>query len=489
MLKYAELMKRKEYVAQLAKDCGYIKLSRSLADCGTFAQTIANKTLDKHYAYNILRCHSSFCPLCSAIKARSNAEKLETILYYELTRKWKSGTPKYKLLFITLTCPNAPLTIKGVYRTYRYLLNVSRRFINDPRIKGWGKGNNGIAKGIIRKFEYTYHSGINIHFHLPVLVRSSYFEKGHMKSKEWFDKVYKDSCKGKPYNIMIASAYYKNGKFGKKHYLNKKTPKRMIRKVARKVAKEVGKYVGKDNPETQAMKKKKKNKKHKVPKAERKAVRAFKAVYTNFKGITPIYYFGLFRSGNHMYKKHALDKYKEKMSKDNTLYVYSDDRAWKNKQSKSLGIKLISFNVLTKLIRQSIKEHINRRVLIGGKIFNTNNIMLKAIVKKHDRELKLRVKVNHFRDLYKRLFNIGRRKAIKQSSYLIKVADAYIDSSNYDYMNDKLDKSKSQIEKAGKILLKVQNLENSYAFFIGDYVEPYYMNASHRKLYIEKEFN
>lgn len=182
-------------------ELGYKKAERVLF-CGEYLEFAKlNEDLRLHRAFF---CKSKLCALCSWRRAMKNSWELQQILEVAYKRY-----PKARFLFLTLTEENADFgnleealktMQRSIYKLFQY---------KDVRLDLIGYAR--ATEITINSKKKTYHQ----HMHCLLMVKSTYFKKGHYLSQDDWSKLWQKARKldYKPIvNIQTIKPSKKDGK-------------------------------------------------------------------------------------------------------------------------------------------------------------------------------------------------------------------------------------------------------------------------------------
>lgn len=124
-------------------------------------------------------CHFRHCPVCTARKAWVMGQRVK-----EFYDSIKNNYPTHHLLFLTLTAPNPK--IQDLRNALKAMNKAWDRFSK----RKWFKE---LVVGFIRFTEVTRdekrpNTHAHPHFHVMLLVKSSYFGKSYIKQAEWQER-------------------------------------------------------------------------------------------------------------------------------------------------------------------------------------------------------------------------------------------------------------------------------------------------------------
>jgi len=141
-----------------------------------FSQIVSKDTGEiKIKLNNAHFCRVRHCPVCQWRKSLMWKAR-----FYKAIPQIMEDHKSARWLFLTLTVKNCE--IKDLKSTIQHMNNSFRKIINREHFK---KYNLGFVKTteITRSHDGTAHP----HFHILLLMNSSYFRRGYMKQEEWRD--------------------------------------------------------------------------------------------------------------------------------------------------------------------------------------------------------------------------------------------------------------------------------------------------------------
>lgn len=149
------------------------KKANRVRSCGNLLRFM--KTPSGLKLYQTWFCHSRLCPLCSWRRSMKNSFELRKVLEEAYRRK-----PHATFLFLTLTEENSQL---GSLRKNLVSMNASiRRLFQYRAVKRDLLGYVRSTEITINRNDFTFHQ----HLHVLLMVRSTYFRKGHyLTQKDW----------------------------------------------------------------------------------------------------------------------------------------------------------------------------------------------------------------------------------------------------------------------------------------------------------------
>lgn len=149
------------------------KKAHRVKSCGNVLRFV--KTSDGLKLYQTWFCHSRLCPLCSWRRSMKNSYELRKVLEEAYSRE-----PHAVFLFLTLTEENSKL---GDLRKNLVAMNSSiRRLFQYRSVKRDLLGYARSTEITVNRNDFTFHQ----HLHVLIMVRSSYFKRGHyLTQKNW----------------------------------------------------------------------------------------------------------------------------------------------------------------------------------------------------------------------------------------------------------------------------------------------------------------
>lgn len=299
--------------------------------CGHIRNYIVDKNQKHKRGNGGLYCHERLCPICAKIKAFKARIKVRTMLeYLNKHYRYENGNPKYSIIFLTLSVPNAKNTPKDFKRVHKLLNRNFRRMLKYKRFDGFstdkkGKTRKGIVQGAIGKIEQTYnvvHDTWNLHLHSLLIVHRSYFtSKYYVKFKKWLAS-WEQACdwdykkQGKHLQVCVEKPFYKD-KNGERHTLNEKSSAKERQKARKSEVDEETAYETKSIDFDKILRTNDHLSRDQRKKQQQKT---FNTAYFGLKHQRTYNFIGLFRKLNRLYKNGSLDKYKPK---DDHTYKYS----------------------------------------------------------------------------------------------------------------------------------------------------------------------
>lgn len=158
------------------------KKANNVSKCGEVLQFV--KTDNGLKLYQTWFCHSRLCPLCSWRRSMKNSYELRKILD-EAYRK----DPNSVFLFLTLTEESSKL---GELR--KNLTSMNRSIYRLFKYKDVKKDLLGYVRSTeitVNRDNLTFHQ----HVHILLMVKSSYFSKGHYLTQENWSQLWKRARK------------------------------------------------------------------------------------------------------------------------------------------------------------------------------------------------------------------------------------------------------------------------------------------------------
>lgn len=158
------------------------KKANNVSKCGEVLQFV--KTDNGLKLYRTWFCHSRLCPLCSWRRSMKNSYELRKIL----DEAYRKG-PNSVFLFLTLTEESSKL---GELR--KNLTSMNRSIYRLFKYKDVKKDLLGYVRSTeitVNRDNLTFHQ----HVHILLMVKSSYFSKGHYLTQENWSQLWKRARK------------------------------------------------------------------------------------------------------------------------------------------------------------------------------------------------------------------------------------------------------------------------------------------------------
>lgn len=158
------------------------KKANNVSKCGEVLQFV--KTDNGLKLYQTWFCHSRLCPLCSWRRSMKNSYELRKIL----DEAYRKG-PNSVFLFLTLTEESSKL---GELR--KNLTSMNRSIYRLFKYKDVKKDLLGYVRSTeitVNRDNLTFHQ----HVHILLMVKSSYFSKGHYLTQENWSQLWKRARK------------------------------------------------------------------------------------------------------------------------------------------------------------------------------------------------------------------------------------------------------------------------------------------------------
>lgn len=161
------------------------KVALRVASCGTYLQfSVYENTSHDHCRllnYADFCGKRKFCPQCAAIYSQEKMIDFLGRFHHLNEAQKKQHLPLYRLIFLTLTVKNCLL--EELRETVKAMVAAWRRLMQTKRFR------QAVPGGWFRNLEYrgdeTRAGWAHPHFHILLIVASSYFRDDYIKNEEW----------------------------------------------------------------------------------------------------------------------------------------------------------------------------------------------------------------------------------------------------------------------------------------------------------------